>query len=84
MTLLADDLVARLRNPLQGDHAWTGKSGLFWVAADEIEALREVLGKIVHEYDQTYDAECDLGGAWKAAAQIPFEVMAQASALVKR
>jgi hypothetical protein len=41
-----------------------------------------VLREIVHEYDQTYDAEQHPDGRWTSAASIPVEVMQRAKHLV--
>ncbi len=43
--------------------------------------LFEVLKQIVHEYSNTYDADCE-GGYWKGAASIDVEVMERAKRLV--
>lgn len=48
----------------------------------ERNALRAVLKEIVHEFDQTYDVDCD-GGHWRAPASIPAQVMERAKRLVK-
>lgn len=51
--------------------------------AEIIRKLTDVLRKIVYEYDQTYDAECDPGSShWTAAASIPVEVMEEAKRLL--
>lgn len=59
-----------------GDHAANSR-----LIADA-PTLLDVLRQIVHEYDQTYDAESD-GGTWKSAASVPAEVMQRAASLVK-
>lgn len=51
-------------------------------ACNRIDKLEQVLRQIVHEYDQTYDAECEVGN-WRGAACIPVEVMERAKALLK-
>lgn len=40
---LTTDLVTRLRRPCNGDQIWTGPTGLFSAAANEIEQLRGLL-----------------------------------------
>jgi hypothetical protein len=74
-----------------------GKQGAVF-ASEVVECLRElrslrtadtaallsVLREIVHHYDQTYDADCEPGGSWAAAASIPVAVMERAEALVKK
>ena len=50
---------------------------------ERITKLEQVLREIVHEYDQTYDAETDTSGIWSSAASIPVHVMERASALLK-
>ncbi len=50
--------------------------------AKKIHALEAVLRRIVHEYDQTYDAEQDCAsGRWLGAASIPLDVMEEAKRL---
>lgn len=51
-------------------------------AVDRIDKLEAVLRAIVHEYDQTYNADCD-GGVWKSVASIPANVMKRAKELLK-
>lgn len=48
------------------------------VVVTERDALRKVLEDIVHEYDQTYDADGDNTGRWTGAASIPVAVMLRA------
>lgn len=48
------------------------------VFVTERDALRAVLEEIVHEYDQTYDADGDSTGRWTGAASIPVAVMLRA------
>lgn len=57
----------------------TKSNAALFAAAPE---LLEILTKIVHEYDQTYDADCE-GGRWKGAASIPVELMERAKELCK-
>jgi hypothetical protein len=52
-------------------------------AADRIEKVEGVLREILHAYENTYDAECEPGGVWIAAASIPIDVMERAKALLK-
>lgn len=52
-------------------------------ATDRIAKLEKVLREIVDEYHDTYDADCDDAGRWKAAASIPVDVMERAAALLK-
>lgn len=51
-------------------------------ACNRIEKLEAVLRAIVHEYDNTYDGDCE-DGIWTAAANIPVEVMQRAQELLK-
>lgn len=50
----------------------------------ERDALFTVLCQIVHEFKNTYDADCEPGGSWKGAASIPYHVMAEAERLVSK
>jgi hypothetical protein len=51
-------------------------------ACNRIGKLESVLRQIVHEYDQTYDGDCN-NGHWTVAASIPVEVMERAKDLLK-
>ena len=53
-------------------------------ACDRIAKLEAVLREIVDEYEDTYDASIEPGDThWRAAANIPVEVMERAKALLK-
>lgn len=48
----------------------------------ERDTLRHLLARIVYEYRNSYDADCEAGGSWKAAASLPVDLMERAAALV--
>lgn len=48
----------------------------------ERDILRDVLADIVYEYRNSYDADCEPGGSWKAAASLPVDLMERAAKLV--
>jgi len=76
--IVEDTLVA----PMRAVRAAQVSVGTLDAACDRIAKLEAVLREIVHEYDQTYSAECD-GDYWKGAASIPVAVMERAKALLK-